>query len=57
VGSFYLSLGTLTTAGTASLVAISQLASEFVSAKMVTDLLFLARAVAVSVNRLTEHDQ
>jgi hypothetical protein len=39
------------------LVAISQLASEFVSAKMVTDLLFLARAVAVSVNRLTEHDQ
>jgi hypothetical protein len=42
LGAVHFSLGTLTTAGTGSLAAISQLAREFVSAQMVTDLLFLA---------------
>ncbi len=48
----YFALGTLTTAGTGNLMAISDLAKALASVQLVVDLVFMGGAVALVVARL-----
>ena len=56
IDALYFTLGTLTTAGTGSIVPDSQLIRSLASVQMILDLLLVTGAAALAISRLAERD-
>jgi voltage-gated potassium channel len=54
VDAIYFALGTLTTAGTGTIVPTSGLARAIVSGQMIVDFVFVAAAVTIAITRWSE---